>query len=33
MLMRFARLIPDAVWDRATMPYARRKVDSEKARR
>jgi short-subunit dehydrogenase len=33
ILMRFGRLIPDAIWDRATMPYARRKVDGEKARR
>ena len=33
MLMRFARLIPDAIWDRATMPYARRKVGTEKAER
>jgi short-subunit dehydrogenase len=33
MLMRFARLIPDAIWDRATAPYARRKIDIEKARR
>jgi short-subunit dehydrogenase len=33
ILMRFGRLIPDAIWDRATMPYARRKVDGEKATR
>lgn len=33
LLMRFARLIPDAVWDRVTAPYARRKVDPEQARR
>jgi short-subunit dehydrogenase len=33
ILMRFARLLPDAIWDRATMPYARRKVDTEKATR
>ena len=33
LLMRFARLIPDAIWDRATMPYARRKVDAGKAKR
>jgi short-subunit dehydrogenase len=33
LLMRFGRLIPDAIWDRATMPYARRKVDTEKAKR
>ena len=33
MVMRFARLIPDAIWDRATAPYARRKMDAEKARR
>jgi short-subunit dehydrogenase len=33
LLMRFARLIPDAIWDRATAPYARRRIDIEKARR
>jgi len=33
LLMRAARLIPDAVWDRATGGYAKRKVDSEKAKR
>lgn len=33
LVMRFARLIPDAMWDRVTMPYARRKVDPEKAKR
>jgi short-subunit dehydrogenase len=33
LLMRFARFIPDAVWDRATAPYARRKIEIEKARR
>ena len=33
LLMRFARLIPDAIWDRATAPYGRRKIDLEKARR
>ncbi|HEV7429366.1 MAG TPA: SDR family NAD(P)-dependent oxidoreductase [Thermoanaerobaculia bacterium] len=33
IVMRFARLIPDAIWDRATAPYARRKIDVEKARR
>jgi short-subunit dehydrogenase len=33
ILMRLARFIPDAIWDRATMPYARRKVEAEKARR
>jgi short-subunit dehydrogenase len=33
MVMRLARLIPDAMWDRVTMPYARRKVDGGKARR
>jgi short-subunit dehydrogenase len=32
-LMRFARLIPDALWDRATSPYLGRKMDPEKARR
>jgi short-subunit dehydrogenase len=29
LLMRFARLLPAAVWDRATAPYARRKIDAE----
>jgi len=33
MLMRFARVIPDAIWDRATAPYAQRKIDMEKTRR
>ena len=33
LLMRFARLLPNAVWDRVTMPYARRKVDDGKTRR
>jgi short-subunit dehydrogenase len=33
LLMRFARLIPDAIWDRVTAPYARRKFDTEKAKR
>ena len=33
LLMRMARLIPDAVWDRATGGYSKRKVDSEKVRR
>jgi short-subunit dehydrogenase len=33
LLMRFARFIPDAIWDRATAPYAHRKIDIEKARR
>jgi len=33
LLMRAARLIPDAIWDRATGGYAKRKVDSEKAKR
>jgi short-subunit dehydrogenase len=33
LLMRLARLIPDAIWDRATAPYAHRKIDMEKARR
>jgi short-subunit dehydrogenase len=33
LLMRFARLLPAAVWDRVTGPYARRKVDPEQARR
>jgi short-subunit dehydrogenase len=33
LLMRFARLLPAAVWDRATGGYAKRKVDLEKAKR
>jgi short-subunit dehydrogenase len=33
ILMRFARLIPDAIWDRATAPYTRRRIDGEKVRR
>jgi short-subunit dehydrogenase len=33
LLMRFARLLPAAVWDRATAPQARRKVDPEQAKR
>lgn len=33
LLMRFARMIPDAIWDRVTTPYSRRKVDAEKAKR
>jgi short-subunit dehydrogenase len=33
LMMRLARLLPDAVWDRATAGYARRKVDPEKAKR
>lgn len=33
LLMRFARLIPDAIWDRATAPYSWRKIDGEKVKR
>jgi len=33
LLMRFTRLLPAAVWDRATGGYAKRKVDPEKAKR
>ena len=33
LLMRFGRLLPDAVWERATSPYSRRKIEPEKARR
>ena len=33
LFMRFGRLIPDALWERATSPYARRKIEPEKARR
>lgn len=32
MLMRTARLIPNALWDRLVGPYARRKIDFEKAK-
>ncbi len=32
-VMRFSRLLPAALWDRVTAPYARRKVEPEKARR
>lgn len=33
LLMRGARLLPAAVWDRATGGYAKRKVDPEKSKR
>jgi len=33
LFMRFARLLPDALWDRAMAPVARRKIDAEQARR
>ncbi|MEA2239589.1 MAG: hypothetical protein QOC81_4313 [Thermoanaerobaculia bacterium] len=33
MLIRFGRLLPDAIWDRVTSPYGRRKVETEKVRR
>jgi short-subunit dehydrogenase len=33
IVMRLARLLPAAVWDRATGGYAKRKVDPEKAKR
>jgi short-subunit dehydrogenase len=33
LFMRTARLIPDALWDRLVGPYARRKIDFEKAKR
>ena len=33
LLMRMIRLLPDAVFDRLTGPYSRRKVDSERATR
>jgi short-subunit dehydrogenase len=33
LLMRFGRLLPDAIWERATSPYARRKIEPEKVRR
>ncbi|HXH38188.1 MAG TPA: SDR family NAD(P)-dependent oxidoreductase, partial [Thermoanaerobaculia bacterium] len=33
LLMRVARLLPAAVWDRATGGYAKRKVDADKANR
>lgn len=31
--MRFARLLPNAIYDRALRPYARRKIDTSKVRR
>jgi hypothetical protein len=33
LLMRLGRLVPDALWERATSPYARRKIEPEKVRR
>jgi short-subunit dehydrogenase len=33
ILMRVVRLLPDALYDRIMKPYARRKVDRERARR
>jgi short-subunit dehydrogenase len=33
LLMRFARFLPAPIWDRATGGYAKRKVDTGKARR
>ena len=33
LLMRALRLVPDALYDRMTGPYARRKVDPEKVKR
>jgi short-subunit dehydrogenase len=33
LLMRFSRLLPDALWDRATAGSARRKTDPAKVRR
>jgi short-subunit dehydrogenase len=33
MLMRLMRLVPDAIYDRATIPYARRKLDASRVKR
>ncbi|HEX9163722.1 MAG TPA: SDR family NAD(P)-dependent oxidoreductase [Thermoanaerobaculia bacterium] len=33
LLMRFARHVPDALWDRMTVPYGRRSIDSTKVYR
>lgn len=33
MLIRFGRLLPDALWDRITAPYGWRKIDLQKGRR
>lgn len=33
LIMRMARLVPDALYERATMPFARRKIDPAKVRR
>ena len=33
MLMRFVRLLPDAVYDRVMVPYGRRKIDPTKVRK
>jgi NADP-dependent 3-hydroxy acid dehydrogenase YdfG len=33
LLIRFGRLLPDALWDRVTSPYGRRKVETEKVKR
>ena len=33
LLVRFLRVLPDALFDRATVPYARRKLDRDKVKR
>ena len=33
LLTRFLRILPNAIFDRATTPYGRRKIDAEKIRR
>jgi short-subunit dehydrogenase len=33
LLTRFTRIIPNAIFDRVTAPYAKRKIDAEKVRR
>ena len=33
LLMRFVRLVPDALYERAMVPYARRKIDPSKVKR
>jgi short-subunit dehydrogenase len=33
IVMRIARLLPSAIWDAMSMPYARRKIDVNKVRR
>jgi short-subunit dehydrogenase len=33
LVMRFVRALPDALYDRALRPYAKRKIDPSKVRR